>query len=332
MHLFLRQIAVFCTMTGTFFASAASFHPDTLRNRLPALETWTPVSARMLHEYHVLYGFDTATCRPVTGTFTSDSFTCTGQVFIPVAASGTVFFLHGYLDHTGTVVNGITACLGQRWAAASMDLPGHGLSSGERGAINDFFEYADAFGRFVGLCGTRVPRPWIFVGHSTGCAVGLEYLHTRPECPFEKVLLLAPLVRGDLYHLSRFANTLLSPFVRTVPRWFREASHDREFLRRFKDDPLQPRLFPLRWAKAYYAWHDRISGYAAWTSPIIVIQGTGDRVVEWHYNLPWLERHAEHLQIIRIEDARHQLLNESEPFRSACMDIIKRELNTVGKR
>lgn len=309
----------------------AQLNPDSLRSHLPSLADWAPAPEATTRDYHSLYGLDATGIRPVMGTFTSDSFMCVGQCFIPDTATGTVFFLHGFLDHTGTLVNGITPCIDEGWAVAAMDLPGHGLSGGERGAINDFVEYAAAFDRFFDLCSPRLPRPFVFVGHSTGCAVGLEWLHREQPNPFRKVIFLAPLVRGDLYHLSRFGNAVLSPFVTTLPRWFRDASHDRAFLKRFRNDPLQSEKFPMRWAKAFYTWHDRIGSYGEWSLPLVIVQGSGDRVVEWRYNLPWLQEHIPGCRIVMVDGARHQLLNESEPpYRGKCLDAVRSTLQSIA--
>ncbi len=321
----------YAVLSLLFCASSiiAQLNPDTLRSHLPSLADWTPAPEITTRTYHFLYGLDATGIRPVMGTFTSDSFMCVGQCFVPDTAIGTVFFLHGFLDHTGTLVNGITACVREGCAVAAMDLPGHGLSGGERGAINDFDEYAAAFSRFFNLCSPRLPRPFVFVGHSTGCAVGLEWLHRKQSNPFRKVILLAPLVRGDLYHLSRFGNAVLSQFVTTLPRWFRNASHDRAFLKRFRNDPLQSEIFPMRWAKAFYTWHDRIGSYGGWSLPLVIVQGSGDRVVEWRYNLPWLQEHIPGCRTVMINGARHQLLNESEPYRGKCLEVIRRELRAI---
>ena len=165
--LLLRAVVAMFCLTAAETVTAA-FNPDSLRDRLPQLSTWSAAPPRLFHDYDEEYGFDSLAERRVAGTFTSDSFTEVGQCFLPDSSCGTVFFLHGYLDHTGTLINGITACFNARWAVAAMDLPGHGLSGGERGAIDDFSEYAAAFDRFFLLAAPHLKQPFVFIGHSTG--------------------------------------------------------------------------------------------------------------------------------------------------------------------
>jgi alpha-beta hydrolase superfamily lysophospholipase len=311
------------------------FDRDTLRRQLPPLTDHSIVTGGMFPEYLHRYGLDTFNMlpdtrarhavgiRPIAGTFRSDSFTCVGQIYRCDNSRGTVFFLHGLFDHTGTVANGIGACLRENFTVATFDLPGHGLSGGERSAIGDFSEYAGALREFLRICTELVDTPYIFIGHSTGCAVAYEYAATSTEQPFEKVIFLAPLARPVFYHLALVGNAVLRLFVPAAPRWYRAVSHDRDFLLRQRDDPLQANKLPVRWATAYFLWWERSQAYRRQTLPLTVIQGTGDGVVDWRYNLPWFGKKVEGCTIIKIPKARHQLLNEAEPYRSECIGHIR---------
>jgi alpha-beta hydrolase superfamily lysophospholipase len=316
---FKKMILIYFICYGGIYSQ----NYDSLRTHLPTLHSAIKQNGVIIPIYHHKYGLDTLGVVPVIGTFESDSFTCVGQIFRPEKPVGTVFFLHGYFDHTGTQVNGIRACLQEHFTVAAMDLPGHGLSSGVRGAIDEFSEYVHALEQFVISCENVVDTPYIFIGHSTGCAVGYEYTATVNDTLFSKMLFLAPLVRSSLFHLSKVGNVLLSPFLKTTPRWFRKSSHDKQFLKRFRQDPLEPDIFPLRWAIAYYRWFDRIAAYPVCHLSLFVIQGSGDKVVDWRFNLPWLENKVKGVTIVTIPKARHHLLNESMEYRTACLDTLR---------
>ncbi|MBN1306347.1 MAG: alpha/beta hydrolase [Chitinispirillaceae bacterium] len=327
----LMSIAVTFIFVLALHLQALSFSPDSLRRELPLLTDGVYPAHNGLSSYLKRYGLDIVGPPSIAGIFRSDSFTCFGQVYCPEHPHGTVFFLHGYFDHTGTVVNGIAACLQEQFTVAAFDLPGHGLSSGERGAINDFSEYVRAFREFMHCCEGLVDTPYVFIGHSAGCAVGYEYLSTASRQPFAKLIFLAPLVRSSFYRFSVVGNVIARPFLAATPRWFRNASHDREFLHRFRRDPLQPAIFPLRWADAYYRWFERIRTSPVRSLPLTVIQGTGDHVVDWRYNVSWLRKKIDGISIVTIPKARHQLLNESEPYRKKCADAIRRVLREAGE-
>ncbi|MCX7787732.1 MAG: alpha/beta hydrolase, partial [Spirochaetes bacterium] len=60
---------------------------------------------------------------------------------------GTVFLVHGYLDHSGSWSPVIKKILSERFVVVALDLPGHGVSGGIRGDIEDFSQYGEAVRR-----------------------------------------------------------------------------------------------------------------------------------------------------------------------------------------
>ena len=71
------------------------------------------------------------------GTLRSRKFDLVCQYFsVPLYLQrGTVFLVHGYFDHAGLYGHLIKHCLQQGLAVIIFDLPGHGLSSGEKARI-----------------------------------------------------------------------------------------------------------------------------------------------------------------------------------------------------
>ena len=302
--------------------TAVLFTSSEVRSELPAFEEHARPASEAYRAYLHCYGFDTLDVSILAGTFVSDSFVCVGQLFIPKASHGTVFFQHGLFDHTGIIANGIRLCLKEGFTVAASDMPGHGLSGGEQAGVSSFDEYVKAFSRFYDLCRPVVDSPYIYIGHSTGCALGYEYATTLSVQPFSRIIFLAPLARSAMYHLSLAGNAVMSPFSKSTMRWFREQSHDKAFLKRLHNDPLQAKRLPLRWAKAYFRWWRTVRDRPQRTLPLTVIQGTADGVVDWKYNLPFYRRKVPGVEIVEIKGARHQLLNETPEYRSACTSAI----------
>jgi alpha-beta hydrolase superfamily lysophospholipase len=273
-------------------------------------------------DYFRYYGLNPPYVHHYFGTFRSGPYTLAGHVYIPDSSRGTVFLMHGFYDHTGILKNLITLCIGEKYCVAAFDLPGHGLSSGEPAAIDSFGEYRAALDDFLTLCAPHVSRPFAAIGHSTGCAVILTHLFYGSASPFSRVILLAPLVRSEYWTLSKAGYALL-PFVSTMPRWMRNASHDRAFLEWFDRDPLQIKKFPVKWASAVYRWEAAIAIVAPQRSPVSIIQGTDDDVVDWHYNIPFLKKKIPGCDVRMIKGGRHQLLNETDPWKTECLDFIR---------
>ncbi|MEI6876087.1 MAG: alpha/beta fold hydrolase, partial [Spirochaetota bacterium] len=212
-----------------------------------------------------------------------------GLAALPPDPRGTVIFLHGYLEHLGGNLDVLRELASRGYAVAGFDLPGHGLSEGLRGDIGDFSEYASALETFVSICEDNFPKPFHFVGHSTGCAVFLEYAARTGATPaFRQAIFVAPLVRSRMWQLSHLGLALLPPFVRSLPRWYRPVSSNEDYLRfvRF-GDPLEDRTIAPGWARALFRWNDRLGGYPVIRRPLTIVQGSDDSVVEFESNLPF---------------------------------------------
>ena len=282
------------------------------------------------------YGMDMAGIRHVFGTFPSGDYQLAAHVFFtkPHNAGtdysgpgrGTAFLLHGYYDHTGTLKNLIRHCLDAGLNVAVFDLPGHGLSSGERVSIDDFAAYSTALKDFIRTCAPHMPGPFHLIGHSTGGAAILDYLYrenadgTLPA--FKNIILLAPLIRSAHWHLSKTGFHLTRVFTDTVPRKLRNSSTDPAFIAALKNDPLQARHVSYKWVGALYDWNKKMAARGSMPNPLLVIQGTKDRVVDWRYNIRFLKKRAPHLTVKYIRGAKHQLANETSDFKKAVFNSM----------
>jgi len=280
---------------------------------------------------HYKLDFSPLPYRHVWGTFQSGDYTLVAQVFAPEESRGTVFALHGYADHTGMLRHLIHHCLTQGYTVAVYDLPGHGLSSGAYGSINGFTEYAGVFSDFVELCMPQVQSPYYLVAHSTGGAVALEYLRTSTQNPFQKAVLVAPLIRHAYWYPVKwgFRFGQLTRF-KTVRRKYGAISSDKDFLTFRKEDPLAYERVPAQWVAALYSWEAHIQQMDTLSYAGLVIQGTNDSVVDAPHNVKLLQRKCPNLKTKWIEGGRHQLLNESLDIRQVVLDAIIEELNRIS--
>lgn len=273
--------------------------------------------------YATYYGISFKDIRHYLGTFSSGPYVLAAHVFLPSEPKATVFLLHGYLDHSGILKHLIDLCIGQRYAVAIYDLPGHGLSSGASCSIDDFSEYVSVFNDFVDLCRCQLPGPYYFVGHSTGCAIAIDYLHRVNPKAFDKVIYIAPLVRSAYWKISKVHHYLAKPFLESVPRVFFDNSSDAEFNQFLQNDPLQCKEIPLKWVEALFAWNERVEGYRTISRPVLILQGTHDTVVDWQYNIPFLKQKNTSVAVKWIADGKHHLVNESAVIRSEVLETVK---------
>ena len=263
------------------------------------------------------------------GGFSAAGFELVGQVWLPERPTATLFLLHGYYDHMGLYCHVIEWALSQGFAVISCDLPGHGLSSGERASIADFGAYQqvlDALFEQARLL--DLPRPWHLCGQSTGGAIVVDHvLHHGARSPADgQVILLAPLVRPRAWYWSKFSYCVLRHFVNGIERRFSENSNDPAFLPFLEADPLQPRRLPTAWVGALVAWVKRIEAAPRSMRRPVIVQGEADATVDWPYNLKVLKAKFAEPQILMLPEARHHLANELPDIRQRYFAFIDQRL------
>ena len=125
---------------------------------------------RAVMDYFVHYGLDGDGCRAEHrfGSFESGGYTLAAHLYRPEAYTATVVLLHGYLNHTGQFRHLIRFLLENGFAVAVYDLPGHGLSSGERAVIQSFDEYVRTTQDLMTVVKPYLTGPFYAVGFSTG--------------------------------------------------------------------------------------------------------------------------------------------------------------------
>lgn len=239
--------------------------------------------------------------------------------FSKTGATRTCFIVHGYLDHVGLYAKLIDYLLHRGCNVVAFDLPGHGLSTGARADIDSFGDYVLVLRCVLEHFYRSVPSPWYIVAQSTGAAIVMDYLisqqYDESTGPFEKVLLLAPLVRARYGRFMRPGRWLLDKVASSVKRKFNPSSHDQVFLQFLQhEDPLQVKRLPLNWVKAMLQWEKRFKQLSWVEQEVLVIQGEGDETVAWQHNLQVIREKFPRAKIFRIKGAGHHLACESDEY------------------
>jgi alpha-beta hydrolase superfamily lysophospholipase len=304
------------------------------------LAVYSPLRG-VLADYVRYYGIDFEKefpeIRHYLGWFEAYGYRLAGHVFLPQKATqattqkvtqesiqktkGTVFIVHGYLDHSGLYANIIRGCLERGYAVFIFDLPGHGLSSGDRADIPDFSHYQCVLESVLEKYGDELPHPFYAVGQSTGGGILMDHVlsacaKNKPPA-FHKVLLLAPLLRPAQWLQIRFGYWLIHWLKKSVPRVFRRNSSDENFLRFLReDDPLQERIVPMGWVGALKQWVNHMLKLPRSEFPVLLVQGERDETVDWRYNIQFVRRHFHVEGEWLLPEASHQLANEREDLRA----------------
>lgn len=305
-----------------------TFDPDHLRESLRPLVDAQPLSAEA-RVYQRFYGLDLAARKtPVAsrlGRMEVDGFEVVSQVWWPAQPVATLFMFHGFYDHMGLYRSVVEWGLDQGFVVIACDLPGHGLSSGERASIDDFAVYQHVVnGLFDQADALQLPKPWHLFGQSTGGAIVVDHLlnHGSSSPAQGQTFLLSPLVRPRAWGWSQLSYYLLKPFVKGIARRFSDNSNDPAFRPFLEADPLQPRQLPTAWVGALARWIKRIEAAPRSTRRPLIVQGEEDMTVDWQYNLQVLRGKFDQPQILMVPKGRHHLANELPQIREEYFKFL----------
>lgn len=319
-------------------------HPDfKIRLRLwPDTFALAPWCKRLPEDYNEYLSFYQLAHQPIDGVDTARAgwLRLGGdhlwtQAFRPANPKGTLLHLHGYYDHGASYPSLQRWALEKKLCYLTVDLPGHGLSSGARASIRDFARYQQLLSLLLEqLEQQHFPRPWLLSGFSTGGAIALEHLLTDNR--FDQMLLIAPLIRPVAWHSVTRWLWLVRLFIRRLPRKFRANSHDEAFLHFVHEkDPLQSDQLPLAWVSALARWIPQVERAKTVAATPLILQGDEDTTVDWQYNLSVLHRLLPEAETVIIEQGAHQLLNEAVAQRTqmfAALDAwFDREISIHNK-
>lgn len=298
---------------------------DFVRENRPAhLPRLTPErldNAELAQAYFRYYGIDFENryegLEHFFGAFDSGGYDIATHVYRFPEAAGTAFVYHGYYDHVGLFDHAIDYLLGRGYSVVAYDLPGHGVSSGDRASIESFQLYVQVLrDALEAVEPFDLPSPCVALAQSTGAAVLMTHLLEGGEGDFDKVVLLAPLVRPMGWQAGRYTHLVLRPFVRAIPRRFAESSGDRTFLKWLRsEDPLQSRELPLQWVTSLKHWQAKFHWLPHCDKDILIVQGRRDRTVDWQFNIPAILEHFSNAQVCYLREARHHLVKETPTIR-----------------
>jgi alpha-beta hydrolase superfamily lysophospholipase len=250
----------------------------------------------------------------------------------PEEPRGTVLVLHGYLSYPAEMGSVIRMLLSEGYVVVAPALPGHGLSGGDRAAIDEFADYGQLVEDLLDLLGDVLPHPWHAIGHSTGATALYEYFRSNARAvkpvdagsspgassdPFEAVVFLAPLIRSAWYRASRLGRFLARPFVSHVSTG--------------SDNPFIPGTMPLEWFDAQVRWNRDLGNNASVTRPVLVIQGDADTVVHWRYNRRFLLRSMACVRYELLPGAGHVLHGRDEEVRRHTLRLVRQYIQDYSR-
>lgn len=249
------------------------------------------------------------------------------------SAKGTAFVVHGYFDHVGLYGHLIRELLTLGFNVVAFDLPGHGISDGERATVASFNHYVEVFDAICVSAKQNLPSPWHAIGQSTGGAIVLKHLLEEEQdqlglsdnktYTFDRITLLAPLIYPRFWRVNRLVYFFTRPFLKRINRVFAPNSGDEDFFVFLKTaDPLQARHLSLEWIGAMKFWIKEFSKLPKSDFPVVIVQGERDATVDWKTNLKLLNEKFVNARVHIFPKAQHHLVNETEILRKEIFSLL----------
>lgn len=282
-------------------------------------------------EYYQLPSHQGPEQQHYAGLLSIAGFHVVAQIWQPQQPTATAYIVHGLYDHIGLYHQLVHYCLKRNWRVVAFDLPGHGLSSGKRCAINSFQQYDQVFTKILTNICLHFSEPIHVFGQSTGGAIIANYLLRyqvkQSNSPFASVNLISPLVRPKGWLKIKLFLPLVRLYKTHLQRGVSTNSHDRAFLEFVQhQDPLQTKQLALSWIEAVIDWNTFIKKRPPVNADLNIVQGTDDYSVLWKYNMAFLKEKLPNAQIKLINDARHHLVNETPAYQQPMWDFFDQQI------
>jgi alpha-beta hydrolase superfamily lysophospholipase len=200
-----------------------------------------------------------------------------------------VFLVHGLGGHGGQFERLATDLNHRGYEVLAPDLPGHGLSPGERGWIRQWADLRNALAGVVEPLLSRPSSPPSFLfGHSLGGALVVDLLLDRQNgahpLPIAGAILCNPAIASD--GIQRWRLLLARLFSRFHPHFsldpgfaLETASRDPVVLSAYAADPLHHHRATARLACEFLAATERIRRQAPeLRTPVLLLQSGADQV------------------------------------------------------
>ncbi len=240
-----------------------------------------------------------------------------------------IVLVHGLAEHSARYQLTARHLTQNGYAVDTFDLRGHGKSSGSPLFVGNFAEYLTDLDLFLDRVRARLPgRPLFLMGHSMGGVIVTSYALDR-ESRVRGVVLSAPAVKlcNEMSPPLLKAASLIArvlPRLQTVKINQNYISRDPAVVEAYERDPLIFRKGVLlrtgsELVRAGQYVRERMD---AFTLPILVLQGTGDKITEPEGGRRLYENAASTDRTLKLyEGLYHEILNEPERER-VLQDIV----------
>jgi len=238
--------------------------------------------------------------------------------------------VHGLGEHSGCYDNLLDAVSGDGISVYACDSRGFGRSAGKRGCLSSFMDYVDDQKIFVDTLKSANPKlPLLMLGHSLGGLIVFKYA-LEYGSSISGVILSSPAfvftgkVAGWKKALAKLFSTLKPDFSLPAGSDFTGISHDPEYIKSCKNDPLLHNMVSARLYTEFKKTSSECMSRAfEFNLPILIFHGNADPIVNYKVSETVFERVSSRDKEIRIFDGLyHKTMNEIPEERQKVLALV----------
>jgi acylglycerol lipase len=255
-----------------------------------------------------------------------DNFTGRGGVclyyqgWLPETSPRAVLVVvHGLADHSSRYRNLVNYFIPRNFAVYALDLRGHGKSGGRRCYVNRFDEYVSDLEIFMDKMRAHyADKPIYIVAHSMGAPVAIPYAMAHQDQ-----------INGLITSGANLASNAASPVLMALAGFLSAVvpgmgvtlidagliSRDPDVVKAYVNDPLvyRGKISARTGAELVHMWKTLPSKYSALKLPLLILQGTADRLSDPPGSRALYEKAGSIDKTIKLyEGFYHEIFNEKE--------------------
>ncbi|MBN1464988.1 lysophospholipase [candidate division KSB1 bacterium] len=245
------------------------------------------------------------------------------QAWLPQAEPrANLIIVHGLGEHSGRYAH-VARYFNERGLAVfALDLPGHGLSEGKRGHVNNFVDFIDVLEQLRGRMIKVSPgKPTFLFGHSMGGTIALIYLldyqhHIRAavlSAPAIQIKMGPPTFIKELVPKLAAIAPSLTINSGLKPAWI---SRDKDVVAAYRTDPLvHPHISLSLFSGMYNGGKHALANAEKVNIPVFALYGSNDVIIQGSAVDAAFDKLASHdKKKLVFADNFHEVHNEAEQF------------------
>ena len=234
-----------------------------------------------------------------------------------VQAKAVVALVHGYGEHSGRYSAWAERFTNRGVAFCSIDLPGHGLSSGKRGHFKSYDLVLKDIDVFLTKVNDIYPSiPIILYGHSMGGNIVINYALRRRRC-FNMLIVTSPWlllttpIPSYLLKVVSLMSRLLPQFTVKSPLNAADLSGIPQVGKDYISDPLNHNRVSMRLLCQVIEHGKSVIGQVyKITVPVFLAHGTDDNITSYKASVEFVRNTSEFITLQLWEGMRHELHND----------------------